>query len=89
LIVQQAANEAGGLAVMAVRAESPAAKQGIRRGDVLVGMHVWETIKLDDVSYVLNRADFAKFDPLKFYILRGKETLYGHLVVSHRRVQQQ
>jgi len=79
----------GGLAVTAVRPESPAAKQGIRRGDVLVGMHVWETIKLDDVSYVLNRSDFAKFDPLKFYILRGKETLYGHLVVSHRRVQQQ
>jgi serine protease Do len=79
----------GGLAVMAVRPDSPAAKQGIRRGDVLVGMHVWETTKLDDVSYVLNRPDFSKFDPLKFYILRGKETLYGHLVVSHRRLQQE
>ncbi len=72
----------GGLAVTAVRPGSPAARQGIRRGDVLVGMHVWETISLDNVRYILNRPDFEQFAPLKFYILRGSETLYGHMVVS-------
>ena len=75
----------GGLAVVAVRPDSPASQQGIRRGDVLVGMHIWETISLDNVSYILNRPDFANLDPLKFYILRGNETLYGNLVVSGRR----
>ena len=45
----------GGLAVMAVRPVSPAESQGIRRGDVLVGMHVWETVSLDNVSYVLKQ----------------------------------
>jgi serine protease Do len=74
----------GGLAITAVRPESPAARQGIRRGDVLVGMHVWETISLENVSYILNRPDFAKFEPVKFYILRGSETLYGSLSVSRR-----
>ncbi|HWB00893.1 MAG TPA: trypsin-like peptidase domain-containing protein [Pirellulales bacterium] len=74
----------GGLTVIDVRPDSPAARQGIRRGDVLVGMHVWETISPENVTYILGRADFAQLDPLKFYILRGSETLYGHLTVSRR-----
>jgi serine protease Do len=74
----------GGLTVTDVRSESPAAKQGIRPGDVLVGMHIWETISLENVRYVLNRPDFASLEPLKFYILRENEpqTLYGFLTVS-------
>ncbi len=72
----------GGLRVTAVRPGSPAAAEGIRRGDVLVGMHVWETISLDNVRYILNRPDFSQLRPLKFYIVRGEETLYGHLQVS-------
>jgi serine protease Do len=75
----------GGLSVAAVRPDSPASKQGIRRGDVLVGMHIWETVTQENVDYVLNRPDFADFEPVKFYILRGSETLYGHLPVSLQR----
>ena len=52
---------AADLSVAAVRPDSPAAKQGIRRGDVLVGMHIWETMTLENVDYVLNRPDFADF----------------------------
>ena len=33
----------GGLSVTAVRPNSPAASQGIVPGDILVGMHIWET----------------------------------------------
>jgi serine protease Do len=72
----------GGLVVADVRADGPASKQGIRRGDVLVGMHIWETITLDNVNYVLDRPDFGQIEPVKFYILRGSETLYGHLSVA-------
>lgn len=72
----------GGLAVKGVRPGSPAAFQGIRQGDVLVGMHIWETISPDNVAYILSRSDFADLDPIKFYILRGNETLYGHLQVA-------
>ena len=62
-----------------VRADSPASKQGIRKGDVLVGMHVWETITLDNVDYVLSRDDIEEFAPIKFLLLRNGETLFGHL----------
>jgi serine protease Do len=72
----------GGMRVTSVRANSPAADQGIRINDVLVGMHIWETISQENVLYVLNHDDLASFQPLKFYILRGGETLYGHLRVS-------
>jgi len=74
----------GGLKVVNVRQEGPAAQQGIRRGDLLVGMHIWETITMDNVTYVLDREDFTDFQPLKFFIVRGTETLYGHLRVARR-----
>ena len=52
-------------------------------------MHIWETVSLDNVDYILKRPDFATIDPLKFYILRDEGdyygTYYGHLSVSLRR----
>ncbi|HUQ72140.1 MAG TPA: trypsin-like peptidase domain-containing protein [Planctomycetaceae bacterium] len=74
----------GGLKITSVRQEGPAAQQGIRKGDVLVGMHIWETITMDNVTYILDRDDFTDFQPLKFFIVRGSETLYGHLRVARR-----
>lgn len=71
----------GGLSVISVRRDSPAAKQGIRRGDVLVGMHIWETVSIENVSYILNRPDLSNLNPIKFFILRGSETLYGYMPV--------
>jgi len=78
----------GGLRVVSVRTEGPAARQGIRPGDILVGMHVWETISKDNVVYILNHEDFERFQPTKFYVLRGKETLYGHMQLNRTPVVQ-
>jgi len=74
----------GGLNVVAVRPGSSADEQGIRRGDVLVGMHIWETISLENANYIMNRSDFSSLSPVKFFILRGSETLYGYLPVTLR-----
>jgi serine protease Do len=70
----------GGLAVTEVRPGGPAAEQGIRDGDILVGLHVWETIAPDNVAYILDKAEEEHLNPIKFYVLRGRETLFGHLV---------
>jgi serine protease Do len=72
----------GGLAITAVRSGSPAHEQGIRRGDILVGMHIWETISLENVSYVLKQDRVTSEGAVKFYILRGNQTLYGHLQLA-------
>lgn len=78
----------GGLVVSAVRPNSPAASQGIVAGDVLVGMHIWETVTLENVSYILKRPDFAGLSPVKFFILRGNETLYGYLPIGPAKTAQ-
>jgi len=74
----------GGLTVLDVKLGSPAAQQGIRRGDVLVGMHVWETVSLENIAYILERDDLSKLDSVIFYIVRGSDTLFGHLRLAQR-----
>src|SRR5581483_3700688 len=44
----------GGLEVVAVNNESAAERAGIRKGDILIGLHQWEMVNLDNVTYVLN-----------------------------------
>jgi serine protease Do len=77
----------GGLAVTAVRPQSPAAQQGILPGDILVGMHIWETVSLDNVAYILRRPDFSSLTPLEFWILRGNKTLNGQLPLPVKTAQ--
>ena len=52
-------------------------------------MHVWETISLENVEYILDRTDIATLDPVKFYILRDDGDVYGtyfgHISVASRR----
>ena len=71
----------GGLLVTDVRTTSPADSNGIKKGDVLVGLHVWETAKQKDVDFVLENPELKTINPLKFYILREGETLYGHFQI--------
>jgi serine protease Do len=70
----------GGMLVTEVQPGGPASEQGIREGDILVGLHVWETITTENVSYILDKAQEEHLNPIKFYVLRGRETLFGHIV---------
>jgi serine protease Do len=67
----------GGLEVTAVESDSLAAKAGIRRGDILVGLHQWETVTLDNVAFVLGHPDLATFNPLSFYVVRNGQVRRG------------
>ncbi len=60
----------GGLLLNEVAAGSPASKAGLARGDVLIGLHLWEAIAPDNVVFVLNHKDLATFSPLKCYFIR-------------------
>lgn len=72
----------GGMIVSAVRPNSPAAKSGIKKADILVGLNVWETVNEENVTYVLDHPKLRTFNPLKFFILRKEQTLYGHLKIQ-------
>jgi serine protease Do len=69
----------GGLEVISINAKGFAAKAGIKKGDILVGLHNWETITIDNVNYVLNHPDLATFHPIPFYIVRSGKISRGQL----------
>jgi serine protease Do len=72
----------GGMHVEAVRTGSPADKEGIAPGDILVGMHKWETASDQDIQYIITRPTLTQMGSLKFYVIRGQSTLFGHLNVA-------
>jgi serine protease Do len=49
----------GGMRVAGVRPDSPAALEGILPGDILVGMHRWETASNEDIDYIISRPNLA------------------------------
>lgn len=72
----------GGLQVVEIRPQGPALSRGIRPGDILVGLDKWETVKTDDIEYALDHHHEVSRGPLKFYILRDGETLYGEIPLT-------
>ena len=74
----------GGLRIISVRGGSPADRNGIQPGDVLVGMHIWETISLDNLDYIMNKAELEDPNSVKFFVVRGDKTRVGELPVTRR-----
>ena len=72
----------GGLYVTAVRPDSGADEQGIQVGDVLLGIHGWQTATLDDLQGILEHPDMQKGPKAKFYIVRRDQTLFGHMQLA-------
>jgi serine protease Do len=72
----------GGMQVEEVRPNSPAADEGILPGDILVGMHKWETASDQDIQYIISRPTLTQMGSLKFYVIRGQSTLFGHMNVA-------
>ena len=72
----------GGLAIQEVRPGSPADRAGLRRGDILVGLHLWEMLSQENVLYVLSHPDLTTFNPLRFFILRSGQVHRGWLQLT-------
>ncbi len=75
----------GGMRVTEVRADGPAAANGIQKGDILVGLDKWETLSSDNMSWILNQQQPQLTDgqvSMKFFVIRGQETRYGYLAVT-------
>ena len=72
-------NYRGGLKITEVKGSSPATNQGLRTGDILLGLHKWETVTFENLNYVLNTEMFQTKKPMPFYIYRDDDFLYGAL----------
>ncbi len=82
MVRKRNADYQGGLTILSVRDGSPAQKQGIRPGDVLLGLHKWETVSLNNLAYIFGNEEFHREQPVKFYILRDRETLFGMISIT-------
>jgi serine protease Do len=69
----------GGLAVVEVRPDGAAARAGIQRGDIVVGLREWEMLTLDNVLFVLTHPELPSFKTLQFYIIRAGQVHQGWL----------
>jgi serine protease Do len=78
-VKQQSERFRGGLLVTALDSHGLAATQGIREGDILVGMHVWETISHENLAFILSNSDFDDLEEIEFFVLRDKQTLSGRM----------
>ncbi len=78
-IAQLAPGYRGGMRVTQVRTGSPAAEKGIRTGDYLVGLHIWETLNEKDMAYILADEQVRQHSPMTFYLVRRGKTMFGQL----------
>ena len=72
----------GGLYVTAVKAGSAAERQGIIAGDVLLGIHGWQTSSMKDLAGILEHPDIKEGPKAKFYLVRREQTLFGHMELA-------
>jgi len=60
----------GGMWLSEVGVGTIAAAAGLVKGDILVGLHQWETMSRDNVTFVLTHKNLATFNPLTAYFIR-------------------
>lgn len=69
----------GGLRVTEVSPDGVAGRAGFTPGDILVGLHHWEILSVDNVVYVLNRHRDEGNELLRFLLIRGGQIHKGWL----------
>lgn len=76
----------GGLYIKDVLPGSPADRASIRQGDILVGMNVgerdWETIRPDNLVYILNRPEVSRTRAVQYYLVRRNGFVQGMLSLN-------
>lgn len=77
----------GGLKVLEVRSSSPAAREKIARGDVIMGIMAWQTPSMDALSWILKNEDFTASPSAKFYVYRNNQFWTAAMKVGNQRVR--
>jgi serine protease Do len=76
----------GGLYVQAVQPGSAADTARIQKGDILIGMNVgvrhWETIRPDNILFILRQPELVHSPTLQFYIVRRNGIHQGSMSLA-------
>ncbi len=65
----------GGLKITEIRAGSPAAKQRLMPGDVIVGIMDWHTATLENLQWILSSPNFRTAPTAKYYVIRKRQQM--------------
>ncbi len=65
----------GGLKITEIRSGSPAQKQRITSGDIIVGVMEWQTKDLKDLAWVLSNSTFRGSTSSKYYLIRKRQQM--------------
>jgi serine protease Do len=60
----------GGLWLTEVSAGGLFGKAGLKAGDILLGLHQWETLSPEHITFVLTHKDLATFNPVRVIFVR-------------------
>jgi serine protease Do len=71
----------GGLWLSDVSLGGAANKAGLQRGDILLGLHLWEALTLDNVTFVIQHKDLATFNPVKVFYVRDGRVREGTITI--------
>lgn len=71
----------GGLRITDVAENGAVSKAGIKSGDILVGLHQWETLNPQSVAYVLRQPQIEQLNPIRFFVIRNSQIQRGWLTV--------
>ncbi|WP_237170873.1 trypsin-like peptidase domain-containing protein [Paludisphaera borealis] len=81
----------GGLFIQAVSPGSPAEAAALQKGDILVGMNVgdrnWETIRTDNILYVLRQPEAVQTDSALLYVIRRNGLQSRRISLADPRVK--
>src|SRR5262249_15630301 len=76
----------GGLYIQSVVSGSAADLAGIRKGDILVGMNAgernFETIRADNILYILRQPQVANAQSVQFFIVRSNTIYPGFMSLA-------
>ena len=74
----------GGLLVIDVRTNSPAIGGSLRKDDIVVGLHHWATVKMNDIAWIFAHAKdrLASSNKLRVHIVRHGTSTFTDLMLS-------
>ena len=65
----------GGLRITEVRVGSPAARNRLMVGDIIVGIMEWQTVSLENLQWILSSPSFKQSSAAKYYVIRKRQQL--------------
>ena len=77
----------GGLRITEVRPGSPAARNRLMVGDIIVGIMEWQTVSMENLQWILASPNFKQGSPSKYYVIRKRQQLMVAMTPELGRVR--